>query len=120
MVLTIREEKSCQNDLTCPDENVVKKVFRGVVKSRNNSVLIDMMLNPGLERNVKYQFDIVLNQGWCSEGATNSSWIKDGDLFNSVEEKFKNSTTSPDIIENVAFRVFKDNDQKTGKSAFGK
>ena len=84
------------------------------MKSENNSVQIDMSLEPALEINLRYQFDIVLNNGWCSEGTTNDSWIKDGDLYTSFEQQFNSSAKN--IIENIALRVFKDDDQKAGKS----
>ena len=113
MVVTIRKEKSCRNKILCSNEVVALKVFRGITKSENNSVQIDMALKEALELNVRYQFDIVLNNGWCSEGATNASWIKDGDLFTSFEQQFKNGTSAKNIVEKI--RVFKDDDQKSGK-----
>ena len=116
MVIRIRKEMSCQNKTLCFNKNVVKKVFRDVMKTENNSVIIEMRLKPALKRNTKYQFDIVLNQGWCSEGAKNGSLIKNGDLFNSVEEQFKNGTASVDVIESITLKTFYDDGQKTGKN----
>ena len=116
IVMRIREEMSCQNKTLCFNKNVAKKVFRDVMKTENNSVIIDMRLKPALKRNTKYQFDIVLNQGWCSEGAKNDSLIKNGDLFNSVEEQFTTGTASVDVIESITLKTFNDDGQKTGKN----
>ena len=117
LIATVHEGNACKNKSSCPREGVAKEVFRDLVKSKDNSVEVDMTLKPALVPNAKYQFDFVLNNGWCSEGATNASWIKNGDFFTSYEHEFGNDTAS-DVIDNVALKIFKDDDEKAGENLF--
>ena len=73
-----------------------------------------MRLQPRLEHNTRYIIDILLNQGWCSEGATNSSLIKDGDLFNSVEQTLAKNEDLVNVAISVGMKVFKEDNEING------
>lgn len=114
LIVTVRSEKICKNKTLCVGKEITKKVFRDIVKDGEDSIQVTMSIEPILKNGKKYLVDFVLNQGWCSEGATNASWIKDGDFFNSVE--FQSKTKMPEI--NVVLKLFKENNEIAGKAIF--